>query len=233
MGLGCLAEAVVVEQARAVAVPADLPLESLCLLGCGVTTGFGAAVNAAGIGVGATVAVLGCGAVGLSAVPGARLAGARLIIAVDPHPGRRALAEDFGAHHAIDSDAVDPFAEILALSGGGVDAVIEATGRTEVMGRALEAVHPGGTAVVVGLPAMTETFPVWPFHLLLEKKLTGSIYGSADPPADFPVLAELYRQGRLRLDELAHPVFTLNSVNEAFAELAEQRSLRPVVVMGR
>jgi S-(hydroxymethyl)glutathione dehydrogenase / alcohol dehydrogenase len=230
MGLGCLAEAVVVPEPCAVPVPGGLPAESMCLLGCGVTTGHGAAVHAAGIRLGQTVAVFGCGAVGLSAVQGARLAGARTVVAVDPHAKRRALALELGATEAIDPSTADAIAQIVAGSEGGVDAAIEATGDPEVMARLLDVVHPGGIAVVVGLPSLDASIRVSPFQLLFEKRLTGSIYGSADPPREFPILAELYRQGRLHLDELRGPLYPLNEVNDAMAELAEGRALRPVVM---
>ncbi|MCC7076841.1 MAG: zinc-binding dehydrogenase [Acidimicrobiia bacterium] len=230
MGLGCLAEQVVVPEACAVPVPAGLDPTALCLLGCGVTTGYGAAVHRGMVHVGATVAVFGCGAVGLSALQGAILAGAGRVVAVDPVAARRDLALALGARTAIDPDTHDPVAGILAVCQGGVDVAIEATGQPDVMARILDVVHPGGTAVIVGLPGFAATFPVSPFHLLLEKTLTGSIYGSADPHRDFPILADLYAEGRLRLDELTGGRFGLSDVNEAFAELAAHRSPRPVVV---
>lgn len=229
MGLGCLAEQVVVPEACAVPIPSGLDPELLCLLGCGVTTGYGAAVHAAAVRPGDTVAVFGCGAVGLSALQGAVLAGARQVIAIDPVASRRRLAVALGAHLVIDPDATDPVAEITAATSGGADAAIEATGQPEVMGRILDVLHPGGVAVIVGLPDFAATIEVSPFHLLLEKKLTGSIYGSADPHREFPILADLHGQGRLHLDELTGRRFRLDQVNEAFAELAEHRSPRPIV----
>jgi S-(hydroxymethyl)glutathione dehydrogenase/alcohol dehydrogenase len=233
MGLGCLAEAVVVPEACAVAVPVDSDPAQMCLLGCGVTTGFGAATNTAGVTTGDVVAVFGCGAVGLSAVQGARVAGARRIIAVDPNPARRGLATDLGATDTLDPAEGDPYADILAMTAGGADIAIEAVGDTEVMGRLLDTIHPGGTAVIVGLPSFAESFTVWLFHLLLEKTITGSIYGSSDPQHDFAILAELHSQGRLGLAELTGGRYSLDDVNKAMAELAEARSPRPVVVFGQ
>lgn len=229
MGLGCLAEAVVVAQAAAVPVPLDDPVH-LCMLGCGVTTGFGAAVNAGAVRTGDSVVVFGAGAVGLSAVQGARIAGARTIVAVEPDEGRRALAASLGATHVLDPAAGDAYARVAAITGGGVDVAVECTGDTEVMSRMLDAVHHGGRAVIVGLPSYTASVTVSPFHMLREKVLTGSIYGSADPVRDFPVLADLYAQGRLRLAELAGGRYRLDEANEALAELAAGRSARPVVV---
>lgn len=230
MGLGCLAEAVVVPEACAVPMSAGADLERLCLLGCGVTTGFGAVVHAAAVKTGDTVAVFGCGAVGLSAVQGARIAGARRIFAVDPVAARRALAAELGATDVVDAAGEGVcLGEIVDRTGGGVDVAVEATGAPQIMARLLDAVRPGGTAVVVGLPAFADTITVSPFHLLMEKTLTGSIYGSADPWRDFSILADLYTQGRLRLDELTGSHFGLGNANDAMTELAEYRSPRPIV----
>ncbi|EUA14573.1 zinc-binding dehydrogenase family protein [Mycobacterium kansasii 732] len=224
MGLGCLAEAVVVPEACAVPVPTGADLERLCLLGCGVTTGFGAAVHAGAVKTGDTVAVFGCGAVGLSAIQGARIAGARRIFAADPIAARRALAAELGA-----TDLIDTVDRIVDCTAGGVDVAIEATGAPEAMERLLDVVHPGGTAVVVGLPGFAATITVSPFHFLMEKTLTGSIYGSADPWRDFAILVDLYAQGRLRLDKLTGGRFDLAGANDALTELADHRSPRPIV----
>ena len=230
MGLGCLAEQVVVSQQRAVRVPADLDLAALCLIGCGVATGWGAAVRTAGISVGDSVAVHGCGGVGLSAIQGARNAGAVSIIAIDPDPQRRALAEQLGATSLIDPEVGNATAAILERTGGGADVAIEATGSPKVMQRLLDGVRAGGKAVIIGLPAADATVTISPFHLLYEKTLTGSIYGSVDPHHEFPVMAELYRQGRLDIDSMRGSSFSLDQVNDAFTELAEQRSPRPIVL---
>jgi Zn-dependent alcohol dehydrogenase len=231
MGLGCLLEHVVLPQQRVVPMPADLTPEALCLIGCGVATGYGAAVRAAATRVGDRVAVFGCGAVGLSAIQGARLAGAAHIIAIDPDPVRRDLADRLGATATIDPNTIAHVAtELLDRTSGGVDIAIEATGHPDVMASLLDCVHPGGTAVVVGLPAADATIEISPFHLLFEKKLTGSIYGSVDPHTEFPLMGELYRQGRLDLDSLQGNHYSLDQVNEAFTELADHRSLRPIVI---
>lgn len=231
MGLGCLAEAVVVPQACAVPVPADLPPAKLCLLGCGVTTGYGAAVHTAGIRAGETVVVVGCGAVGLSAVQGALTAGARTVVAVEPVKSRRYLAVRLGATHSVDPESTDWVAAVQSITAGGADAAVEASGDPTVMARLLDAVHAGGRAVVVGVPRFADTISISPYHLLLEKKLTGSIYGSADPHVDFPILADLYRQGRLDLDALTGRTYTLEDVNDAVEELACGGTPRPVIQM--
>jgi Zn-dependent alcohol dehydrogenase len=233
MGLGCLVESVVLPHQRLVVMPADLAPEALCLIGCGVATGYGAAVRAASTGVGDTVAVFGCGAVGLSAVQGALIAGAAQVIAVDPNPARRDLATRLGATATLDPDRATVTAALVDRTSGGVDVAIEATGRPDVMASLLDCVRPGGKAVVVGLPAADATIEISPFHLLFEKQLTGSIYGSVDPHTEFPVMGELYRQGRLELDSLQGTHYSLDQVNDAFAELAEGRSPRPIVLPNR
>ncbi len=230
MGVGGLAERVIVADARAVPVPHDLPLEALCLIGCGVATGWGAAVRTARIRVGHRVAVFGCGGVGLSAIQGAHHAGAVAIIGVDPDPERRRLASAVGATSTIDPESVDSIGAVVEQTRGGADVAIEATGRPDVMQRLLDATRAGGKAVLIGLPAADATIRVSPFHLLYEKNLTGSIYGSVDPHEDFPLMAELYRQGRLDIDSLRGSTFGLDQVNDAFAELADQRSPRPLVL---
>lgn len=230
MGLGCLVESVVLPQQRVVPMPADLPPEALCLIGCGVATGYGAAVRTASVRVGHRVVVFGCGAVGLSAIQGARLAGAVQVIGVDPDPVRRELAIRFGATLTLDPTATNVYSEVVDRTTGGVDVAIEATGLPDVMERMLDCVHPGGVAVVVGLPAADATIEVSPFHLLYEKRLTGSIYGSVDPHTEFPLMGELYRDGRLDLDNLQGTRYRLDQVEDAFAELAEHRSPRPIVL---
>jgi Zn-dependent alcohol dehydrogenase len=221
-------------QQRVVKMPGDLEAEALCLIGCGIATGYGAAVRTASVQVGDRVAVFGCGAVGLSAIQGARIAGAAQIIAIDPDATRRRLAADSGATETIDPGDDDQptsaYAEVAERSGGGVDVAIEATGRPDVMARLLDCVRSGGMAVIVGLPAADASITISPFHLLYEKRLTGSIYGSVDPHIEFPIMAELHRQGRLDIGSLQGGRHPLDDVNEAFAELADHRSPRPIVL---
>ena len=188
MGLGCLVEQVVLPQQRVVPMPADLEPASLCLIGCGVATGYGAAVRTAATRVGDRVAVFGCGAVGVSAIQGARIAGAGEIIAIDPDQGRRDMAAGLGATVTLDPETTRVTADVIDRTAGGVDVAIEATGRPDVMARLLDCVRPGGKAVVVGLPAMDASISISPFHLLFEKTLTGSIYGSVDPHVEFPII---------------------------------------------
>lgn len=230
MSVSGLSERVVVGARSAIPVPHDLPLRSVCPVGCGVTTGFGAAVITGAARWGESVAVFGCGGVGLSAVQGARIAGAGRIFAVDPNPARLELAGRLGATDRIDPAQGDPVAAIHAQSDGGVDLAVEAVGNGAAARQAFDALAPGGRAVVVGLPSYSEEIRVPMISLLLDKSLHGSIHGSADPARDFPKLFQLAQRGELRLEEMAGPDHPLEEVNEAFEALASGRAVRPRVV---
>jgi Zn-dependent alcohol dehydrogenase len=230
MSVSGLSEQVVVGERSAIPVPADLPLRSVCPVGCGVTTGFGAVVITGAARWGESVAVFGCGGVGLSAVQGARIAGAARIVAVDPNRRRLRLAGELGATDLVSPDDGDPVAAIHALTEGGVDLAIEAVGNGDAARQAFDALAPGGRGVVVGLPSYTEEIRVPMISLLFDKSLRGSIHGSADPARDFPKLFALARRGELRLEEMAGPDYPLEKVNDAFEALAGGNAVRPRVV---
>lgn len=230
MAVSGLAECVVVRERCAIPVPEGLSLRSVCTLGCGVTTGFGAMVLTGEARWGESVAVFGCGAVGLSAVQGARIVGAARIVAVDPNPDRLALARELGATHAVSPAAVDPVAAVCELTDGGADLAVEAAGSAAVARQAFDAIAPGGRAVVVGLTSAAEEIRIPMVSLLLDKSLRGSIHGSADPDRDFPKLFALAARGELRLDAIAGPDFPLEKTNDAFEALASGRAVRPRVV---
>ncbi len=230
MSISGLSELVVVGERCAIPVPRGLSLRSACLVGCGVTTGFGAAVITGAARWGESVAVFGCGGVGLSAVQGARIAGAARIVAIDPNRARLRLARELGATDLVSPDEGDSVAAIHALTEGGVDLAIEAVGNGAVARQAFDALAPGGRAVVVGLPSYTEEIRVPMISLLLGRSLHGSIHGSADPARDFPKLFELAQHGTLRLEEMAGPDYPLEQGNDAFDALASGRAVRPRVV---
>ena len=211
-------------------MPEGLSLRAACLIGCGVTTGFGAAAITGGARWGESVAVFGCGGVGLSAIQGARIAGAGRIIAVDPNPARLGLARTLGATDALSPEDGDPVMAIRALTEGGVDLAIESVGSAAVVRQAFDAIAPGGRAVAVGLTRYAEEVSVPLVSLLLDKSLHGSIHGSADPGRDFPKLFALAARGALRLEEMAGPDYPLEKVNDAFEALASGRAVRPRVV---
>ena len=227
MGLGAFCEHVVVPQAMAVPVNSGLGASHACLIGCGVTTGFGAAVNTAAIRWGESVAILGCGGVGLAAIQGARVAGASRIIAVDPIAERREVALGVGATEALAPD--DVVANIVAATGGGVDVGIECVGHPSTMVDCFNLIRGGGRCIVVGLPAFTETITLPAIMLLREKTITGSIYGSANPAVDFQKIASLGDSGQLRFDALVDKTRHFTEINEGFAEMREGQLTRVVL----
>jgi len=227
MGLGAFSEHVVVPEAMAVPVSTTLKASHTCLIGCGVTTGFGAAVNTAAVRWGESVTILGCGGVGLAAIQGARIAGAASIFAVDPIAERRKVALQVGATVALEPmGAID---RIISSTGGGVDAAIECVGKTATMQDCFNMIRPGGRAIVVGLPAFTELLTIPAISLLREKTLTGSIYGSANPNIDFQKIATLGESGQLLFAPLVDKTRHFSEINEGFAEMREGRLTRVVL----
>lgn len=231
MSVAGLSEKIVVPARCVLQVPDEIPLDDACLVGCGVTTGFGAAVITGEVGWGESVAVFGCGAVGLSAIQGARIGGAGRIIAVDGKRDRLQAAERLGATDVLCIDDGDPVAAIQKLSDGGVDLAVEAVGGPEVARQAFEALAPGGRAVIVGLTSYRDEIKVPVLSLLLDRTLRGSIHGSASPARDIPKLFDMIRLGRLRLDELSGPRFPLEQADQALAALASGAAIRPRVVL--
>ena len=232
MSVASLADHAVVRARQAVPVPPELPPEQACLIGCGVMTGFGAAVNTAGVRPGATVAVFGAGGAGISAVIGARIAGATTIVSIDPEPRRLEAARTHGATHTIEGSGRDAVRQVHELTAGGADFAVECVGRAAVMLDAVNAVRPGGTAVVVGLPLLEDTVPMNPLLFLQEKTLRGSLYGSATPHRDFAMIARLALDGRIDLASIGDAVYPLDGVNEAIAAMERGEIVRPVISFG-
>jgi Zn-dependent alcohol dehydrogenase len=231
--LGCFADRVVVPAECCIPMPAGVPHEIAALIGCAVTTGVGAALNTAQVKPGSSVAVLGAGGVGLSAVMGAALAGASRIIVVDRAAAKRELVARFGA---TDFVAAGPqvVAEIQALTHGrGADYVIEAVGHPDVQELALACARPGGLIVLAGLAPMGSSTNL-PGALITrqEKTVKGSYYGSANPAREFPRLAELFTLGKLPLERLVSRTWRLEEINEAYAHLLTGESARGVVRLG-
>ncbi|MEO9190094.1 MAG: alcohol dehydrogenase catalytic domain-containing protein [Acetobacteraceae bacterium] len=231
MYLGSFAEYCVVPAQCAVRVPDAMPFDRAALLGCAVMTGVGAATRIADLRFGAVAMVLGCGAVGLSAVQGCRLAGAGIILAIDPDPGRRELARTVGATHATIPDEAVALAR--ALTGGrGADVVIEAAGRAEAFALSVEAARPGGQVVWLGKVAVGDPMTFRWGSLMQEKRIIRSSYGGAHPDQDFPLLAQAYLGGKLRLDEMISARIELAAINEAVGALRGGEIIRAVVIMG-
>jgi len=216
MNLGAFCERVVVPEGMAITIEAEIPDTHACLIGCGVMTGFGAATKTADVGTNETVAVIGCGGVGLAAIQGARIAGASRIFAVDPLEARRVAAIDVGATDAVTADG--SAAAVLADTAGGVDVAIECVGQTRTMSEAFDMIRPGGRAIVVGLPPLDARLDISALMLLFEKSIKGSMYGSADPKHDFPMLATLAADGELDLATLVSDTLPFAEINEGIAE---------------
>lgn len=228
----CFAERTVVAAGGAVRIPTELPLWQAALLGCGVVTGMGAVRNVAKVQAGQSVAVVGCGGVGLQVIAAARLAGAHPIIAVDRAPEKLGLAQAQGATHTLDAtEDGSPASTIRALTVGGVEYAFEVIGRPETIRLAWDAIRPGGTAVVVGLvpDGVEATIPAVEF--LSDKSLVGTYYGSGDPAAELPGLAALALSGDLDLSSVVTQVDGLAGVEAALDRLRRGEGARTVLLI--
>jgi S-(hydroxymethyl)glutathione dehydrogenase/alcohol dehydrogenase len=228
------AERTVVPGQTAIPVDADLDLTHLALIGCAVMTGVGAVLNTARVAAADTVAVVGCGGVGLNVVQGAAIAGASRIVAVDRDAAKLALATELGATDTVKvADGEDPAAAVRELSGGGVDHSFEAVGRPDTIELAMAVTGIGGQAVLVGMAPPGAHVPLEPLQLTLgERAVRGSWYGSTRPFRDVPLLIELFRSGRLQLEPLVTRC-SLDQVNEALAAMETASPARSVIVYDR
>lgn len=225
------AEYCVVPESGAIVVPKEIPFDRACLIGCGVMTGVGGAARVARIDGGSSVAVIGCGAVGLNAVQGAMLQRADTIIALDRDPARLAMAKLFGATHTVDAGSNDIVAQIKALTGGrGADYVIESAGHEQAFRLSPEILRPGGQLVWLGKINVDRDVAFRWGALMGEKRIVRSSYGGARPRRDFPWLARLYLSGKLRLDELITRRIRLEEINEGFAAMTRGEIVRAVIV---
>lgn len=227
MRLGAFAEHAVVPQAMAIPYESELPATLACIIGCAVMTGFGAAFKTASVRAGERVVVLGCGAVGLAAIQGAVTAGAAHVIAVDPIGDRRSAALRVGATEAVAPEEASR--AIGRATEDGADAAIECVGLTDTMLAAFGMIRPGGRTIVVGLPEFGEKLSFPAVALLTERKLGGSMYGSADPPRDFPAIIEHHREKRLDLNHLVSRVRPFEEINEGIAEMRQGKEIRVVL----
>ncbi len=230
----------VVHSKAAIKMPQSMPLDKACLIACGVVTGVGATFNTTPVAAGSRVAVIGCGGVGLSVIQGAKLANASQIIAVDINPLKLQWALDFGATHVVNAGEGDPVAQVRALTDdgydGGVEYAYEATGLPRCIEQAVRMLAYGGTATTIGLPAASDSV-----NLNLGDMATGVYWnkaaihvchaGDALPSNDFPLLAQLYLQGKLNLDSMVSKTITLNDVEAAFHEMESGGIIRSVILM--
>ncbi len=232
MRIGAFAQHVVVHQSQVEAVPADLPFDVASLIACGVLTGFGAVVNTAGVEPGKSVVVVGCGGVGLNAVQGARVAGASPIIALDVAETKLEAARAFGATHALNARAPDVAEQVKAITGGKLaDYVFVTVGVAGAAEQAISLMRRNGAVVLVGMPPAGVRTSFDPGWLAADgQRILGSKMGSARLPVDVPRIVDLYRQGRLKLDELVTARFPFEAINEALAASRGGAALRNVLV---
>jgi S-(hydroxymethyl)glutathione dehydrogenase / alcohol dehydrogenase len=228
-GVAAFAERALVHENQLVKVPEELPFAQASLLGCGVITGAGAAINTADMKAGDTVAVIGVGGVGLNVIAGARLAGAERIIAVDMSPDKEALARKFGATDFVHA-AGDPVAAVKALLPAGVDHAFEVVGLEVTSQQAIQMVRVGGGAYLIGAPRPDASFPVSGLDVIIRQiALKGVFMGSSNIRHDIPMYADLYLQGRFNLDDLVSREVNLAEINEAYAELKKGGIARSVI----
>jgi S-(hydroxymethyl)glutathione dehydrogenase/alcohol dehydrogenase len=230
-GLAAFAELALVHAHQLARVPVDVPFTVASLLGCGAITGIGAVVNSARVRPGETVAVIGIGGVGLNVISGAHLAGAARIVAIDTQPMKQSLARQFGATDFIDASQANAVEALQALIPGGVDHTFEVVGLPSTLKQAIKMTCKGGGMYVIGLPKPGTTLDVEVHADLIRRQITikGVYMGSTNIKRDIPMYADMYRQGRIRLDELISREINLHEINTAYDELRAGKIARSVV----
>lgn len=231
-GLGTFAEAMVVHEASLVPVRTSLGDEELALLGCGVTTGLAGALNTAGVTPGSSVAVIGCGGVGQSVIQGARIAGAAVIIAIDPVADRRAASLRAGATHAVDPADGDPVEQVRGLTHGrGADYSFEVVGRPELMVQAFDMARDAGSVTLLGMPAVTDTLTLPAIKAVFSgKRISGASTGGAQILRDFPKFIGLAEAGKLDLSSMVSQRITLEEINKGIDLVNRAEGVRTVIV---
>ena len=230
LDLSSYAEQMLVHENAIVKIDNEMPLDRAALIGCGVMTGAGAVMNTARIPAGSTVAVIGCGGVGLAAIQGARIAGASRIIAVDMVPSKLELAKRMGATDGVNAKLADPVEQVKQLTNGGVEYSFEAIGLKKTAEQAFEMLRNGGTATVIGMIPVGTKIELHGVDFLFEKRIQGSNMGSNAFRVDMPRFVELYKQGRLNLDDLISKRIQLEQVNDAFEDLKRGEVARSVIM---
>jgi S-(hydroxymethyl)glutathione dehydrogenase/alcohol dehydrogenase len=229
--LSVFSERPVVKASQAIKIPKDVPLESAALIGCGVLTGVGAVLNRAKVAHGETVAVFGVGGIGLNVIQGARLADALRIIAIDTNPRKEKAAREFGATDFIDASQVDSAAAVKELLPGGVDWSFECVGHPKLIRSALDILDWGGNCVILGVPEATAEASFLVSSMYLDKGILGCRYGSSRPHADIPLYVDLYRAGRLKLDELITKTYPLEDLHQAVHDMEAGELNRGVLTL--
>jgi S-(hydroxymethyl)glutathione dehydrogenase/alcohol dehydrogenase len=228
--LSSFAEQILTHEHALVKIRPDMPLDRAALIGCAVTTGFGAVINTAKVEVGGTVAVIGCGGVGLSAINGAAIAGAGRIIAIDIKGSKLNLARHFGATDVIDASTCDPVAAVKDLTGGGVAYAFEALGLKKTAEQAFRMLRNSGMATIIGMVPKGQMIEIEAADLIYDKKLVGSNMGSNRFRVDMPRFVDFYLDGKLKLDDMIARRIRLDQINEAFDEMKRGDIARSVIV---
>ncbi len=231
MNTGSFAEMMLVHESGCVPIRRDMPMDRACLIACGLSTGFGAVTNTAKVRPGETVAVIGCGGVGLPAINGAAIVGASRIIAIDRIPGKLEMARVFGATDTINASEGNVVEQVLALTGGrGVDHAIEAIGRKDTIEAAFTMLAKGGTATIAGVARPDTRIELPPLAFLREKKIQGSMAGGIRLSIDIPYLVDLYMKGGLKIDELISQRLKLSEINKGFDDMRRGDVARSVIM---
>lgn len=230
LNLSSFAEQMLIHENACVAINRDMPFDRAALIGCGVTTGTGAVFRTSHVRPGETVAVIGCGGIGLSCINGAAIAGAGRIIAVDTVDSKLELAKSFGATDVVDAKAGDPVAQVVELTHGGVHHSFEAVGLKKTAEQSFKMLARGGTANIIGMIPVGQNIELHGAEFLGERRIQGSVMGSNQFPVDMPRLVDFYLQGKLHLDDMISKRIRLDEVNDAFAELKRGEIARSVIV---
>ncbi len=232
MGCSTFAEYTVVPEIALAKIDPKAPLEKVCLLGCGVTTGIGAVLNTAKVEKGASVAVFGIGGIGLSVIQAAKMVGASRIIAVDINDSKSEIAKSFGASDFVNPNQIkaDLVSHIVAMTDGGVDYSFECVGNVKLMRDALECCHKGwGQSIVIGVAAAGQEISTRPFQLVTGRVWKGSAFGGVKGRSELPTYVERYMAGQIKLDELVSFEMPIENINQAFQYMKEGKSIRTVV----
>jgi len=236
MGVSSFCGYAVMPEISVAKVSKEAPLDKVCLLGCGITTGYGAVKNTAKVEAGDNVAVFGCGAVGLAAIMGCKEVGAGKVIAVDINPDKEAVARSFGATHFVNPRALGEgetaVSAIVELTDGGADHTFECVGSVELMRQALECCHKGwGKSTIIGVAASGKEISTRPFQLVTGRVWQGSAFGGVKGRTQLPGIVESYLAGSIKVDEFVTGSFPLAGINDAFTEMHEGRAIRSVVAL--
>ena len=230
LNLSSFAEQMLIHEHACVAIRPDMPLDRAALIGCGVMTGVGAAMHTSNVRPGDTVAVIGCGGVGLAAINGAAIAGAGRIIAIDMAAGKENMVKAFGATDFICAKDTDPVKEVIEMTKGGVQHSFEAIGLSKTAEQSFNMLRRGGTANIIGMIPVGQTITLMGAAFLGEKRIQGSLMGSNRFPVDMPRLVDFYLAGKLKLDDMISRRIKLEQVNDAFVEMKTGAVARSVIV---